>query len=166
VPGPAGPGGTFASIDSLAGLPCNVANTGRACRGTTNVTFDPQTNQLSLTCRPTATPPIFTAYVTTSLLSPGQQLSIDGVVSTPNLFPTQYGPNQSGFDLEFLCEGTVFVLTFTLVHDATVTAPRNMGVFGGSCPFDTVVASNGPSVSCTITMNGNQTLRIGTFILP
>jgi hypothetical protein len=169
VPGPAGPGGTgstLASIDALGGLPCNLANTGRACRGTTRVLFDPQTNQLSLTCQPTATAPIFTAYVTTFRLSPGQQLFIDGIVSTPNLFATRYGPDQNGFDFESLCEGTVFVLTFTLVHDATTTAPRNMGVTGGSCPFDTVVASNGPAVSCAITMNGNQTLRIGAFLLP
>ena len=170
VPGPAGPsgaaGGSLPSLDALAGLPCNVADTGAACRGITTLEFHPDTRQMSLYCRPTGQPLLFTANVTTAFLAQGQLLSIDGIVTHPNLFVQQYVAGQSGIDIEFLCAGTVFTWTFTLEHNpSVVTAPHDVEVTGGNCSLTRVV-SNGPPVSCTVTMNSNQTMIIGARIFP
>jgi hypothetical protein len=161
----AGAGGSLPSLDTLAGLPCNLSNTGRACRGTSTLEYEPFTHQMSLFCRPTQPPFVFTASVSMPTLAAGQVLTIDGLVITPNFFPLRYLPGQSGFDFEEICPGTEFTWTITLVHDAATTAPRDVEVTGGNCTFTRVV-SNGPSVRCTVVMNSNQQMFVGSRIIP
>lgn len=155
--GPAGPGGALARIESLAGLACNVVNARDVCEGVTSITFDAATNGLGLFCQPAAArPTLRVSYQLTNLVQ-GQTLRI---LSDPYSFLSRslLSRGSQGTFSETTCPGAVNVFTFILDHSQPVSAPSSLTVFGGSCSG--VVLLPDSSVECTVTVNGDQTIRV------
>ena len=152
--GPAGPAGTIASIDALAGLPCNLANTRRACRGVAAIAFDYTTNALALTCAPPAgaKPALTFAYDTTHIAL-GQTVRVSSTVINIGWSLLTRGSSPSG-RTEATCPGEVVTIQVTLGHSTTVANPASLMVNAGSCASYALLPDT--AVTCTVVMDGDQ----------
>ena len=158
VPGPAGPAGAaggLPSIDALAGLACNVVDTGDLCRGVSTFAFDVTTNAISLICQPSGPRPTIRFTYNTNNIRAGQYLSVSNAVR--NLGVSMISPFRQGASSGSSCPGEVLVVTVALHSSTTVQNPSSMRVDGGSCAMVTLLPDS--SVDCMVTMNGDQVVR-------
>ena len=161
--GPPGSGGSLATIQSLAGLPCTVA----MCPGTTTFAFDPLTSAAQLTCvrfpggntlriqgtQAVGTKLLFRGSIafTSDVQGFGGPIEVTGGGKLPQPFDIPVGG---------LCTGQVVTVTVTLLG----SSDPPLVLQGGSCagaqfpaPSPGIETSR---VMCVFTMDGNQALTI------
>jgi hypothetical protein len=157
MPGPAGASGALSSIEALAGLACNVVNARDVCQGVTAITFDAATNGLGFFCQPSGERPTLHLVYDLRGLHQGQTVR---VLSNPysNLSRSLLTFSSNSSLSESTCPGAVNVFTFILGVSQLVQAPQSLTVNGGSCSG--VVLLPNSSVECTVTMDGDQFIRI------
>lgn len=162
-PGAPGTGGTLVSFDALAGMPCNVANTGNACRGTTALEFDPATKRMEFACIPTSPRSVLRVFIQPSVWSPEHHIGISVLPSTLGVGPYDIEYNAGYFKfLVDVCEGTV--VTVNLVRYSVTPNPPAVPVLvanGGSCVSASLPAD--ASVSCTLTVSGNAFTELTVY---
>ena len=166
--GPAGPpgppgsgGGSLAAIDSLGGLPCTVA----MCPGTTAFTFDPLTSLASLSC--VRVPGNYTLHIQgttsvgTKMRGAGDLLQFTSDVSGyGGTIPFRSQGQPAAFDLTTgnLCAGQTVAVTLTRFSSSDGGNPLLLQ--GGTCNQAALHPGAAFSVTCVVTMNGDQTLTI------
>lgn len=152
--GPSGPGGALTSIDALAGLACNTANSRDACLGVASVTFDKTTNSLGLSCQAPAVPkPTISLSYNTSSLPPSQYLDVRSTVM--NLHRSLINRFSPPATMRLTtCPGEVVVITLRLARSGPVASPASMLVNGGSCSNVALLPDS--SVECTVVMTGDM----------
>ena len=132
-PGPAGPAVALASIDALAGLPCNVANSRDACLGVVAVFFSNLTQELSLVCQqPAGARPILNFRYEMARVAVGQTLKVLSTVRNIGWSLLTRG-SAGGGNAVATCAGEVVTLTLILGHSQEVANPVSMTVNAGSC---------------------------------
>lgn len=152
--GPAGPAVGLASIDALAGLPCNVANARDACLGVVAVQFSSLTQGLSLICeQPAGARPILNfRYQSLNRLALGQTLRVLSTVRNIG-WSLLNRANSDGGNSAPTCAGEIVTLTLILGHSQEVANPASLTVNAGSCSNVTLLPDT--TVECTVVMNGD-----------
>lgn len=166
--GPAGSGAAIASIYSLGGLPCSVAN----CPGTTTpIAFDPLTSRAQFSC--TRLPGTTTlrvtggtdvGYVLRAGISGPNSLAFSSDVPgfAGPIVALSAGANVA-FDIPVttLCAGQAVAVTVTRFN----YGDYGISAYGGSCNgdgFTFIGTTANSSVTCRFTMNGDQALDLRT----
>ncbi len=160
--GPAGIGGAITNIESLAGASCRLAN----CPGYIALSVDATSQAVTLICMPYAGSATFSISGTATKLIYSQVLSFSsnvnsfggGLATGPSSSPGLNVPFTRSVDS--LCTGRDVRVTVSRSRpDIPFNSPgESMLVQGGTCA--SVPLGAGGSVTCSFTMNGDQTLTI------
>lgn len=156
-PGPQGVPGTSAlSLSTMAGQPCTVA----MCPGVIVGGFDPLTSMLKMSC---VRPPGTNTLSIKANAAASSKLSFSTLYFTSDVpdFTGQLRTSASSGLLNRsttgLCNGQVVTLTFTLASSISLL------LNGGTCvstPLAKMPGQPEPTVTCIVTMNGDQSLNI------